>query len=67
MAYDIKQSRKVEFGDLVTFIERQESIMKYASIGDDSSSKRSVQRYEKPKGSAENYRTPTSFPHKTKI
>lgn len=60
LAYDIKQTRKVELGDLVTFVERQESIMKYASIGEESSSKRVAQPERTSK-------TPISFSHKSKV
>ena len=66
LAYDIKVNRKVELGDLVAFVERQESIMKHASIGDDSSSKKSTQSYERPKGNTEK-KTTSSFPQKTKV
>ena len=64
LAYDIKQTRKVELGDLVTFVIRQERIMKYASIGEEPSSKRIAQP-ERPKVGTS--RTPASFPHKSKV
>ena len=64
LAYDIKQTRKVELGDLVTFVERQESVMKYASIGEEPSSKR-VAQPERPKVGTS--RTPACFPHKSKV